>query len=54
MFVQNFHDYISLLFSGGIMGLITGFALSFAILLGTYMLAEFFELVFKFLMRKND
>ncbi|HPW65700.1 MAG TPA: hypothetical protein PLY32_01115 [Salinivirgaceae bacterium] len=54
MFVQNFHDYISLLFSGGLIGLITGFALSFAILLGTYMLAEFFEIIFKFLMRKNN
>ncbi len=53
IFVQNFHDYMSLLLSGGFMGLFTGYALSFIILLGAYILGDLFEIIIKFLMRKE-
>jgi uncharacterized membrane protein len=51
IFVQSFHDYISLLLNGGLLGLFKGFALSFLILLGTYFVAEFFEIFIAFFMR---
>ncbi len=54
IFVQSFHDYISLLINGGFLGLFNGFALSFLILLGAYFLAEFFEIFIAFFMRERS
>ena len=54
IFIDNFHDYITLLFSGGFLGLLKGFGLSFLILLGSYMTAEFFEIIIAFFMRENS
>lgn len=52
IFLQNFKDYIALLFNGGVMGLLQGFGFSFLILLGTYLVAELFELLVAFLARR--
>ena len=53
IFVQSFHDYFTLLINGGVLGLIKGFTLSFLILLGTYVIAEFFEIVIAFLSQER-
>lgn len=51
IFVQNFQEYLSLLFSGGIMGLFTGYSISFLILIGVYIAGDLLEMLFKFLSR---
>ena len=53
IFIDNFSDYITLLINGGFLGLIKGFGLSFLILMGSYMIAELFEIIIAFLMREK-
>ncbi|HON18176.1 MAG TPA: hypothetical protein PK990_03310 [Salinivirgaceae bacterium] len=53
IFIQNFSDYINLLFNGGLLGLFRGFAIGFVILLGAYLVAEFFEILLYFLLRQQ-
>jgi len=48
IFIQNFQDYIRLLLSGTI-GLFGGAALSFIIIFGIYLIAESFDIIFRFL-----
>ncbi len=53
IFIQNFSDYLNLVFSGGFLGLFKGFSISFLILLGAYLLAEFIETLLYFLMKQS-
>ncbi len=52
IFVETASDYFKLLIDGFI-GLITGFFMSIGVLFGTYILAELFEIVIYFLIRKS-
>lgn len=52
IFIDNINDYFKLLFQGGFLGLITGFLLSIGALFGSYTIAELFELLIYFLIRK--
>lgn len=51
VFIETASDYFQLL-TDGFIGLITGFFMSIGVLFGTYIVAELFEIVIYFLIRK--
>ncbi|ALO14158.1 hypothetical protein [Salinivirga cyanobacteriivorans] len=51
VFIETASDYFQLL-TDGFIGLITGFFMSIGVLFGTYIIAELFEIVIYFLIRK--